>query len=145
MAVLSAKAGLDGSSLDSVLDELSWRLSDLSPALERAGSYMLGSVLANFSAQGRPESWQPVAPETAKRKGHSLILYDTGRLMSSIFYSVWPDTLAVSAPVPYARPQQEGGGYLPARPFLLFQDGDVDTVKRIIEAYLSGGREEALV
>ena len=135
---LAMGVGLDRAALGAALSGLSGRLADLSFAMEQAGRYMQGSVLANFRAQGRPEGWQPLSAGTVRRKGHAVILYETGRLMSSVTYSAGPDSFSLGAPVPYARAQQEGGGHMPARPFLLFQEADVEAVMRIVGSYLTG-------
>ncbi len=66
-----AVARLDGRALEASLAGLSGRLTDLSPAMELAGQHMLGSAHANFDAQGRPDSWQPLAPETVRKKGQA--------------------------------------------------------------------------
>jgi len=113
------------------LSVLSARLADLSPALDRAGALMHESVMDNFAAQGRPEAWTP-------KKTHGPILFETGRLMSSIVFSANANSLTVTAPVPYARVQQEGTPRIPARPFLLIQQADVAAIVKVVGGYLSG-------
>ena len=139
MAEFFMNLGLDG--LAPGLSGLAGRLSDLSPALNRAGEIMHGSIAENFASQGRPERWDPLKPETVKRKGHDTILLETGRLIGSISCMASADSLRISADVPYAQPIQNGTGPagFPARPFLVFQDGDITTIVSLIESYITTG------
>jgi len=130
---------MDGHGLSRGLDELQARLLDVSQALETAGTAMLSSVRENFRGQGRPEKWKPLEPETIERKGHGIILYETGRLMASIVYRAENDALTISTPLPYARVQQSGDDALPARPFLVFQQEDASVIKSFIEGYIVRG------
>jgi phage virion morphogenesis protein len=129
---------LDGHGLTEAFSGLLARLEDLTPAMDEAGRLMLSSASMNFAAQGRPWKWQPLSPATARRKGHGIILYETGRLMDSISFDSGPDFLSVFAPAPYARAQQDGGRQTPARPFLVFQQEDVQSIKGLVEGYISG-------
>jgi len=139
MAEFLMNLGLDG--LAPGLSGLADRLSDFSPALDRVGEVMRTSIMTNFASQGRPESWEPLKPETVERKGHDRILFETGRLMSSISCKAATDNLRITAEVPYAQPLQYGTGSagLPARMFLLFQDKDIHTIASLIETYIVTG------
>ena len=139
MAEFLMNLGLDG--LAPGLSGLSDRLSDLSPALNRAGEAMHASVMDNFASQGRPQGWEILKPETVKRKGHDRILFETGQLMDSISCRASTDSLRITADVPYALPLQYGtaSAGLPARPFLIFQDGDITMLVSMIESYIATG------
>jgi len=139
MAEFLINLGLDG--LAPGLSGLADRLSDLSPALDRAGEVMHVSIMDNFASQGRPQSWVTLKSETVERKGHDRILFETGRLIDSISSIASADSLRITADVPYARPLQGGAGSagLPARPFLIFQDGDINTIASLIESYIATG------
>jgi len=52
----------------------------------RIGAEMVRSVHLNFAHQEAPDGtkWQPLKPETIKRKGSSRILFDKGHLLGSI-------------------------------------------------------------
>lgn len=136
---------LQGTGFEGSLAGLYSRLTDLTPVMDKAGALMLSSVADNFASQGRPERWQGLAPSTVERKGSGAILVETGRLMSSVGFSAGPDSLLVRARAPYALVQQEGGhagarlkAEIPARPFLLFQEEDVQAIKDMVEEYLAG-------
>ena len=139
MAEFLINLGLDG--LAPGLSGLADRLSDLSPALDRAGEVMHVSIMDNFASQGRPQGWEVLKPDTVKRKGHDTILFESGRLMGSISCRASVDSLRITADVPYAQPIQNGGGSigLPARPFLIFQDGDITKIVSFIESYIATG------
>ncbi len=129
--------GLDG--LAPGLSGLAERLSDLSPALMRAGELVYASVMDNFASQGRPKRWDPLKPETVRRKGHGMILIDTGRLIGSITWKISRDSVTVTATVPYADQQQDGSLFsgLPARPFLIIQGEDISKVVSLFESYIT--------
>ncbi len=139
MAEFLMNLGLDG--LAPGLSGLADRLSNLSPALDRAGEVMHTSIMTNFASQGRPQAWEILKPETVERKGHDRILFETGRLMGSILCRASEDSLRITADVPYAQPLQHGTGSagMPARPFLIFQDGDLNTITSLIETYIVTG------
>lgn len=139
MAEFLMKLGLDG--IAPGLSGLSGRLSDLSPALVRAGEIMHASIMDNFASQGRPQGWEKLKPETVERKGHGTILFETGRLMGSVSCRASVDSLRITADVPYALPLQYGAGStgLSARPFLMFQNGDITTLVSLIESYIATG------
>lgn len=139
MAEFLMNLGLDG--LAPRLSGLADRLSDLSPALDRAGEIMHASIMDNFASQGRPQGWEKLKPETVERKGRDTILLETGRLMGSISCRTSVDSLRITAGVPYAQPLQYGAGLagLPARPFLIFQGGDITTIVSLIGSYITTG------
>ncbi len=124
---------------------------DLEPAFKASGVYMLGSIERNFQAQGRPQKWQALAPSTLaqRRKGRgqggAQILIDTARLKNSHSTATSSDSLTVGTNLVYAARQHFGypGGSgrgrskTPARPFLLFQDEDVDAIETIFNRHLS--------
>jgi len=139
MAEFLVNLGLDGLAPD--LSVLEGRLSDLSPALNRAGEIMHASVMENFASQGRPERWGALKPDTVKRKKNDRILFGTGKLMKSITCGASKDSLVITAEVPYAQPLQLGTGseWLHSRPFLMFQNQDVSSIASLIETYITTG------
>lgn len=97
------------------LEKLGANLDNRKLPFLKAAIYLQGSVLKNFRAQGRPNSWAPLAPLTlALRRsgrggGSPRILQDTGRLMNSILPWTADDSFGVGTNVSYARLMQEGG------------------------------------
>lgn len=139
MAELVMNFAIDG--LAPGLSGLANRLSDLSPALSRAGELVKVSVTENFAAQGRPQRWETLKPETVEKKGHDTVLNETGRLMGSISCRASVDSLSITSDAPYAKMLQYGTGLagLPARPFLILQDADIQTIGSLVESYIVHG------
>lgn len=128
MPELTVILDMEGRGMEQGLDALTAKLSDLSYALGAAGRHMMGSVAANFASGGRPEKWAPLKPDTIRAKGGDAPLVRTGALSGSVNFKAGPDTLVVSADVPYAWVQQHGADGIPPRPFLVFQPEDVDAI-----------------
>lgn len=75
------------------------------------------------------ERWAPLAASTIKRKGHSMILVDTGRLRRSISFKTIRSMIDgyivdIGTNVPYARYHQHGGKNLPKRPVAVITKED---------------------
>lgn len=128
--------------------------SNLEPAMKASGVYMLGSVERNFKAQGRPQKWQALAPSTLARrrkgpgKGGAQILINEGLLKGSVTTADAIQTSSGSmvigtnkvqaARMHFGYPGGPGRGHAktPARPFLLFQDEDVEAIETIFNRHL---------
>ena len=109
------------------------RVANVDPRapLEEIGIYLHRRVLEGFERQrdpwGRP--WEPLSPETVRRKGSSRILEDTGRLRQSIAWrTLGRDAVVVGTNVEYAPVHQFGSDerHIPARPFLPLAEEGVD-------------------
>jgi phage virion morphogenesis protein len=143
------------------------RGENLTPVLRAFGQYMLGSVERNFAAGGRPTAWEPLKFMTkvywhTRRKsfwGKTRMtsrgraawdrrkpLTDMGRLRRSIQVAeVTPRSVAIGTSVIYAAIHQFGGMagrgrkvFIPARPYLVFQDEDIQRADEMIAAYIMG-------
>jgi phage virion morphogenesis protein len=73
------------------------------------------------------------------------VLIDTGRLMNSITYGVTPSKLVLSSNLVYSRIHQLGGQAgrgrrvtIPARPYLAFQEEDLQIIADLLLDYLTG-------
>ncbi|HQU86358.1 MAG TPA: phage virion morphogenesis protein [Pyrinomonadaceae bacterium] len=120
--------------------------------LKAAGVVMLSSIQQNFKAQGRPQKWQKLSAATiagrrkGKGKGKAQILIDKGRLKNSHSMKVSSGGVEVGTNVIYAKRQHYGfpGGKgkgkskTPARPFVMFQDEDFDTIGQIFNRHIAG-------
>lgn len=132
-------------------------------ALKKSSIIMFQSFAKNFREQGRPRKWSPLSPFTIlkRRKGSSRILEDTGRLRMSVIsrlaagnvFSLSSNTLVMGTRLYYAPFLQFGtskhtkisrsgkksrkvsylGVRIPPRPFVLIQEEDVTSMKRIFE------------
>lgn len=126
---------------------------DTDRPLKAAGVYMLGSIERNFQAQGRPDKWTALNESTLARrrkgrgKGRSQILIDTAHLKNSTAMRLTGDGVEIGTNVIYAPRQHfgyEGGegrgqAETPARPFLMFQDEDIDAIGNIFRRHIERG------
>lgn len=80
-----------------------------------------------------------------KRLAGKKILIDQGHLMSSVNHQVRRDALVIGTNLPYAAIHQFGGKagrgktvHIPARPYLVIQDEDLEQIRAIGNDYLTG-------
>ncbi len=132
--------GFDKITVD--LGKISERSSDLSPALKQGRLVMLASVNKNFAQSGRP-AWAPLRPATLKQKkrlGYSSApLIRNGQLKRSIAGKVTRNSLRIGTAVPYAKFHQLGTSKMKARPFLVFQNGDVEAINQLVLNFIFKG------
>jgi len=117
--------------------------------LHAFGVHMLRSVKQNFLAEGRPEKWTPLSAATMagriRRKRGMKILTVSAMLQNSIAFNVGRNKVSIGTNLIYGRIQQKGGMAgrgrkvkIPARPYLLFQDSDIDIGKKMLLDYITG-------
>ena len=158
---MDIKIEVDDKGVKEALRELSERMEDMTPVMRRIGELLVSSVQENFNREGRysepgswrggSKRWQPLAPSTIKQRERlgywpGQILTRTGRLKASITYHAGRDYVAVGTNLVYAAIHQFGGkagrghrANIPARPFLVVQDEDLDEIREIIaRAILKG-------
>ena len=125
-----------------VIDGLVDRSKDLTAPLLEARKTMLRSIDLNFEQGGRPLHWRPLSPRYLKRKllsGYSpLPLTKTGNLRRSMAGLVENNKLMLGTSVHYAPYHQRGTRTIPKRPFLLFQDRDLDHIGRALVRHVMG-------
>lgn len=128
------------------------RSTNMQPAMEAVGEYLLGSTARTFKAQGRPSRWQPLTPATIadrKRQGFGAgpILIRSRRLVNSLtrkgspglVLRARPRSLQYTSTVPYFGVHQDGGGDIPARIMLQLQKQDNAQISRIFNTYIRTG------
>jgi len=155
---MDIKIEVDDEGVKKSLRELSDRVEDLTPVMKMIGELLVSSVQENFNREGRysepgswrggSKRWKPLAPSTIKQRKRlgywpGQILTRTGRLRSSINYRAGRDHVAVGTNVIYAAIHQFGGkagrghrANIPARPFLVVQDEDLEEIREIIADYI---------
>ena len=135
-----------------MLQGVSDRMIDETPAMQAIETVMLRSAQLNFVEQGRPTPWVPLKEATVKqRRGNgegAQILRDTGLLMQSIApgagneYStrdVTPQSVQIGTNRPGASAHQYGSARMPQRMFLEHQEQDISDYKIIIADFLVHG------
>ena len=142
---VTLKLSVDDSAVQTYLLDLGGRTADLSPVFKRFGAYMLRSVAKNFREGGRPNKWM-ISRKRVKRPG-SQTLIATGILKNSIApeFDAKSLTISMGSNLKYARIHQLGApwgrfkrpAYMPARPYLLFQDEDLDYFKNLVNRHLA--------
>jgi phage virion morphogenesis protein len=134
--------------LQSALKGLEKQVSDLTPAMQDIGEYLLLSTRQNFDTEADPEGrkWTPLSPRYAKAKAKKKsalrgILTLKGSLRDTIAYDAGKDAVRVGSNRIYAPIHQLGGklkrgGMMPARPFLGLSEADRQEVLSILEGFL---------
>lgn len=120
--------------------------------MRAAGTYMIGSIVRNFNASGRPKKWEKLAASTVEQrrrgggKGGMKPLINWGHLRNSSSMRLRTDGVEVGTNMDQAKrqhfgyPKGSGRGHsrTPARPFMMFQEEDTDAIGRIFSRHLRG-------
>jgi phage virion morphogenesis protein len=135
-----------------MLASLAKKMGDLSPVMKNVGETLLASIQRNFELGGRPKKWPGLKPSTIKQRlaqghwpGQILVRHGvSGGLLGSISYRASSDQVVLSANKVYAAIHHFGGMAgrgqkvkIPARPFMLIQNGDWAEIKRLAGEYLT--------
>jgi phage virion morphogenesis protein len=141
------------------------RGQNLSGVMRNFGEYMKRSIDKNFSAEGRPAPWARLSLSTLLgwgrgKKGHITkkgawskkgqtalagrkVLTDSARLRNSISYNAGAREISIGTNVIYAAIHHFGGQAgrgkkvtIPARPFMLFQDEDINYFERSLIEFI---------
>lgn len=109
------KITIEDKAVNRALNDLSRKISDLSPVMKIIGEYMVRSTEDRFKRQGpAPDgsAWKPLAASTLKRKKHPKILTESGALRGDIHYALLGThgvSIGTTGRIPYAAIQQLGG------------------------------------
>ncbi len=134
----------DPAELPSVYDALNESLANLDftdvfqdrifPAMEHAHQ---GYFNSETDASG--QAWAPLAASTIAKKGHSLILWETGKLENSLtsqtgdaIREAGTSEAAFGTSVPYATFHEEGTSKMPARPPVGVSEDLLETITGMI-------------
>lgn len=140
-----------------MFDDLLNGLENMDPFWDAVEMHMIDSLTQNFEAEGRPIKWEPLAEITIELKGSSAILQDTGALKGSInsqntergqdslmiwageVHGLFHQYIDIDPLQQFSMTNEKG---MPMRPFMLFQDEDLDAIEQIAANYidsLTGG------
>lgn len=139
--------------INQLFTALKRKVSDMTPILDEIGEAFVSSVQRNFQVGGRfgkanpygggTQHWVPSGRAIREAGG---TLTDTGQLAASITFRRKGKTgLTVGTNKIYGAVHQYGGragrnnsALIPARPFIVLQDDDLQEVIDILKDYLSG-------
>lgn len=121
------------------LKRLKNRLNDISPVLERIGSYLTSETQFRFEDGLGPDGRKWVI----KKDGEPSHLREKGHLMQSITYAISGDSVQIGTNVVYAPIHHLGGktgrnhsADIPARPYLGLSNNDEFEIQNIIAEYI---------
>lgn len=139
---------LDNKELQSYLDQLAEKTSDLRPLMKNIAGILEDSVEENFEQEGRPK-WEKLKKSTIAQRAKrgywpGKILQMRGELAASITSDYDENSAVVGTNKVYAAPHQFGGYAgrnknveFPARPFLKLTDKEnqeiIDAVKEHLD------------
>lgn len=145
---------VDTKPVSDMLKKFRHRMGTLRPAMKIIGQLMRTSIVENFQKGGRPDAWTPLSDETLlTKKGDKILINQgfAGGLMGSIgvenkgIYEVGDDYVMVGTNKEYAAIHQFGGKAgrgnkvtIPARPYMMIQDEDIDDITAELNDYLMG-------
>ena len=134
----------DSRALDAKLTAFAKTTRNMLPFWRSVGEILRKSIVQNFRVGGRPDPWKPLSEITKqyKRKNKNKILVESGRLRGSINYKADASGVSVgTSGVEYAAIHQFGGdtgtATIPARPYVLIQPEDMETIAQDLEDYLT--------
>jgi len=131
---------VDVSKIEQFFIENEWKLQHL--PLNQIGRLMLISIHENFEASGRPTEWQGRAKKSSLDNWWPLLM-KTKNLYDSIFYTVNrnPDEASVNfeTGTEYGDYLDLGTQFMPARPFMMAQDEDIEAIEQLIEKHFGEG------
>lgn len=127
------------------------RSTDLIPLNRNIANKLVEFVDLNFEEGGRPQKWAPLATSTIERKRKMGItnperaLHQDGLLRQRLTPDYAYDYASAGTRTPYAAIQHFGGQAgrgkkvtIPARPYMVLTEEDVDELVGVIEKHLLG-------
>ena len=142
MVGLNYNINIDDDMVIATVDRVITRGSNLAPAMDLIGAFLVSSVVDNFENQSDPigVAWLP----SKKKTGRTLIKKEL--LMNSITHIFGSGSVAVGSNVIYAAIHQLGGKtgrnlsvHMPARPYLGVGIKDRVEIKNILNDHLMAG------
>lgn len=139
---------VDDSRVKQALKRLADNAEDMGAAMGEIAGVMLDAVEENFEQEGRPEPWPDLADSTIEqreKKGYwpGKKLQRTGDLLDSVSSDHDENSAVVGTNKEYAAIHNFGGQAgrgkkvaIPARPFLVLTDADIEEIEEIIIDHL---------
>lgn len=134
----------DAENVAAAIELLGEELDDFSePLAASLELVIIPSIAKNFAAEGRPQ-WAPLADSTLVKRPPGPILFRTGKLFQATQersnWDVGRDSISLTGidSVNYAPFHQFGTREMPARPYVMYQDEDVEQIVEIFEIWIDG-------
>lgn len=165
IAMTGIRVDVQADEAGKILRELQKRMGNTEPVLDAIGQLLVSSTQLRFVDQEDPEHvpWEPLSQATLDRRRKkgvgAQILRDTGRLASSISYTVSPGSVLLGTDVKYAGIQQFGTkkgslgktkrgtpipwGDIPPRPFFGYNNEDQAAVLELLQRYIDVSQPES--
>ena len=150
MAGASVSIDHNGQAFAAAVGEVADRFGSAIPAMRIIGETVAASIQRNFETGGRPTGWQPLSEATrAVKKGGSILVAKgfAGGLLGSIHAEPEEHVVYVGTDKVYGAIHQFGGQAgrgrkvtIPARPFLMVQDEDVEEIVELLGDYILTGQ-----
>ena len=143
--------------LSEVYDEIDAQFSGISFAelMENEVENLMDEHQSYFDQEESPAGvpWEDLKPATVNRKGHSMILFETGKLEDSLtsrtsdtvvdFIDASVQTLIFGTSVEYAHFHMEKSQYRPARPMVGINESYVEAlIERIADTTIAKMKSE---
>jgi phage virion morphogenesis protein len=143
--MIEIKTEVQDRELMNALNRLRRKTGNLRPVMNEIAETMRSSVEENFkqeSGRGKGGVWKDLAPSTLRaraRKGKTgKKLQVTGQLLASLQTKFSEQEALLGTNKKYARFLQEGTKKMPARPFLVIQQADVQEFQKIVNEHFRG-------
>lgn len=121
---------VDFQELHEVIDAMKDRANNAGPIMSDVASMLVKQADQGFEKAG--PGWQALAPTTIAKKGHALILIDSGNMRKSAKGTIGSDyaMLTIDSPAGF---HADGGPNLPRRdPLAFFSDETVNSASTLI-------------
>lgn len=104
---------------------------------------IIPSIKLNFAVEGRPK-WAPLAASTVRKRGsaHPILVRKRKLKRAATQINIWSvsrydlEVTGLDEKVHYAKFHQGGTQFMPARPFMLYQDQDIENIERVFMNWL---------
>lgn len=138
--------------IENIIDKV--ERMDFKPALEEITGVMAEQQEQNFLTESTAtrDKWAELSPATVSRKGHDIILFETGRLKESVRSRLGtsdsirdiqsggnggPHFVVFGTTVPYGIFHQLGTSRMPKREFLGLNENNVDRMADVVARHIT--------
>lgn len=149
--MIDIRTELENRELMNALNRLRSKTSNMRPVMAEIAETLRSSVEENFAREssrgplvsgGNGGVWAALAPSTVKNRARlgksGRKLQVTGQLLASISTQSSESEALVGTNKKYARYLNDGTKKMPARPFMVIQQADLQEIQQTVNEYLLG-------